>query len=197
MTGIVKGRNLRGKNVAVAAGVTSVAVGFTAAKTSGQAAIHSARASRGAGRLAAGRYYYVASLVTGHGETSATAEKTVVIAEASNQAELSFYGGGGTWKRRVYRGRAPGVYDGYYETAVGANTFVDTGGPFTGIKRPMADGVDAETDQTEPDADYAVVVTPSWNTTTYVTRKATTGFTINFGNASPPTGGTVDWMIVR
>lgn len=48
----------------------------------------------------------------------------------------------------------------------------------------------------EPDATYAVQVTPSWLTTVRVTSKTTAGFTIDFGTAAPA-GATVDWFIVR
>ncbi|MHB9023946.1 MAG: hypothetical protein ACYC7E_07170 [Armatimonadota bacterium] len=48
----------------------------------------------------------------------------------------------------------------------------------------------------EPDATYAVSVTPTWNTTVWVTNKATTGFTVNFGTAAP-SGAKCDWIIIR
>lgn len=48
----------------------------------------------------------------------------------------------------------------------------------------------------EPNASYAVIVTPSWSTTVSVTAKAASGFTVSFGTAAPA-GGKVDWMIVR
>jgi hypothetical protein len=49
----------------------------------------------------------------------------------------------------------------------------------------------------EQDAVYGVVATPDWGTTTYVTSKATTGFTLNFGTAAPGGGGVVDWTVFR
>ena len=42
---------------------------------------------------------------------------------------------------------------------------------------------------------YAVYVTPQWNTSVWVTGKTTTGFTINFGTAAPTGGSYVDWVI--
>jgi hypothetical protein len=48
----------------------------------------------------------------------------------------------------------------------------------------------------EPNATYGVIVTPSWLTTSRVTTKATTGFTIDFGTAAPA-GATVDYCVVR
>ena len=46
-----------------------------------------------------------------------------------------------------------------------------------------------------PDTNYAVYVTPQWNTSVWVTGKTTTGFTINFGTAAPTGGSYVDWVI--
>lgn len=48
----------------------------------------------------------------------------------------------------------------------------------------------------EVDASYGVVVTPSWNTTVWVTNKTTAGCTINFGTAAPPSAG-VDLLTFR
>jgi len=42
---------------------------------------------------------------------------------------------------------------------------------------------------------YAVYVTPQWNTTVWITGKTSTGFTINFGTAAPTGGSYVDWVI--
>jgi hypothetical protein len=44
----------------------------------------------------------------------------------------------------------------------------------------------------QPDTSYHVVVTPSWNTTIYITQKTTTGFRINYGTAAPSGGGVID-----
>jgi hypothetical protein len=44
----------------------------------------------------------------------------------------------------------------------------------------------------QPDTNYHVVATPSWNTTIYVTNKSTNGFTVNYGTAAPSGGGVVD-----
>lgn len=49
-----------------------------------------------------------------------------------------------------------------------------------------------------PDANYAVLCTPNFNSTCYATNKLTTGFTLHFGTAAPNNGsGTVDWMAVH
>jgi len=49
--------------------------------------------------------------------------------------------------------------------------------------------------QTLNTTNYAVYVTPQWNTSVWVTNKTTTGFTINFGTAAPTGGSYVDWVI--
>lgn len=48
----------------------------------------------------------------------------------------------------------------------------------------------------EDDANYKVLVAPTWNTTWWITNKTTTGFTINFGTA-PSSNSTLDWSIRR
>lgn len=51
-------------------------------------------------------------------------------------------------------------------------------------------------DDSEVDALYGVLATPNWSTTCYVTTKAVTGFTINFGTAAPASA-TVDYIVFR
>lgn len=193
----VEGKNIRGKAVPVAQAATSVAIAFTGAHTSAEAAINTAVAGIGRGTLAPGTYYYVASAVTGHGESSAIGEKTVIVSGPNNQVAITFSAmAPDGFKRRIYRGVTPGVYDGYFESALNSNArFIDTGGVFTALKSPPSAGVD-ETSMIEPDAGYAVMVTPNWNTTCFVTDKATTGFMIHFGTAAP-TGAMVDWFLIR
>ncbi len=48
----------------------------------------------------------------------------------------------------------------------------------------------------EPDTSYIVLLEPSWNTTFWITSKATTGFTINV-NAAAGIEATVPWVVVR
>jgi hypothetical protein len=52
------------------------------------------------------------------------------------------------------------------------------------------------TDKTYPDANYAVMCTPSYDTTCYVTDKTATGFTLHLGTPAP-TSATVDWIVIR
>ncbi|GAA3193934.1 glycosyl hydrolase family 28-related protein [Dactylosporangium siamense] len=47
------------------------------------------------------------------------------------------------------------------------------------------------------DTNYTVTVAPGWNTTWWITNKATTGFTINFGTAPPDGGAPCDWSLLR
>lgn len=191
-----EGRNIRGIAVPVTQTKTSVVISFTGAHTSSEAAVKTATAATG-GTLAPGTYYYTATIVTPRGETGASSERSVVVGGTNSTVTVTFTGTTPDgWKRRVYRGTAPGVYDGYFETPLDSSTsFSDTGQTFTGRKSP-AIAADGETDMREPDANYAVIVTPNWGTTAWVTAKATTGFTIHFGT-SAPAGASVDWFIVR
>jgi len=49
--------------------------------------------------------------------------------------------------------------------------------------------------KTLSNTNYAVYVTPQWNTSVWITGKTTTGFTINFGTAAPTGGSYVDWVM--
>ena len=189
-----EGKNLRGKDIVVTEAATTKAIAFTAAKTAGGSAINTATATTG-GALAANTYYYICGAVTAHGESQTSSEKTVVISGGNNATSITFNAiTDDGYKRHVYRGTASGVYDGYYELPLNSDaTFLDVGGAFDGLK---GNSLVDDTSMIEPDADYAVIVTPNWSTTTFVTAKATTGFTINFGTAAPASA-TVDWFIVR
>jgi hypothetical protein len=48
----------------------------------------------------------------------------------------------------------------------------------------------------QPDTNYAVICTPNFNTTCYVTNQGTGGFTINFGTAAG-VSATVHWLVIR
>lgn len=48
----------------------------------------------------------------------------------------------------------------------------------------------------QPDTNYGVLATPTWNTTVYISNKATTGFRINFGTAAGASDY-VDWFLFR
>jgi hypothetical protein len=69
----------------------------------------------------------------------------------------------------------------------GINVSVPAGTASLDITLPVA----------EWDVTYAVSVTCSWATTTAVTAKGTTGFTVALGTPPPAAGGTLDWLLVR
>ena len=195
-----EGKNLRGLKQPVTEGAGSHQVVFATDKTSGAAAIFTAVAETGAGTLVPGTYYYIASMLTEHGETGVFGEKVVTVAVPNNQVKVQPYGNvipGG--KRRLYRGTSSGVYDGYFETPLSpTGPWIDAGQPFDGFTTPNAPGAgsDGETGMQEPDSDYAVVPSASWPTTIGVSAKGTAGFTLTFGTPAPA-GGTVDWVMVR
>jgi hypothetical protein len=198
MNSNAEGKNFRGKNVLVAPAASFKRIVFTNSHSAGMAAIKSTVATTTIGAsLGAGTYYYVATCVTAHGESTAVAEKIVMIDGTNNSTAMAFSANTADgFKRRVYRGTASGVYDGYWETTLNSNAnFIDAGQPFDGHKSPPL-GAD-DTSMIEPDANYAVIVTPSWLTTCRVMDKATTGFTIEFGTPTPDAGQTVDWILVR
>lgn len=194
----VEGRNLRGKLVPVAEGATSKAIVFPTGKTAGAGAIYQATAAVGTGTLVPGTYYLIGSLLTSHGETGAFGEKAVTLVAPENQIAVSFYGAYADAKRRLYVGRAPGVYDGYLEMPFGSGPFVYGGQALDGIKGPVGSGLaaDPDTDCREPDGDYAVVPSASWPTRVGVSARGTDGFTLTFDTPAPA-GGTVDWVMVR
>jgi len=48
---------------------------------------------------------------------------------------------------------------------------------------------------TLPDTEYSLFATPSWETTAWVSQKATTSATINFSKRAPA-DGTIDWLLL-
>jgi hypothetical protein len=198
MSGYTPAKNVRGKGVVVASAATYVDITFPVNRGSGDGAMSTTVASDGAGTLAEGTYYYCATLVTPVGESSCAPEKIVTVTAPNDTVTLSFYGISGTdpWKRRIYRGTASGVYDGFYDLPVRSSTaYVDTNAAFAGKKSPpTATGANAS--GAEVDANYAVITTPAWSTNSWVTNKTTTGFRINFSIA-PGGDSSVDWFLVR
>lgn len=202
-----KGKNLRGLNVSVPAAATFVDVLFPPVLNTFNASVASATPTTG-GSLAAGTYYYMGVVVNDYGETLGRQDKVymVAIAAPNNATTVVFHAmdvGKGVWRRRLYRGRSWATqptgypdFDGYYETPLNSDApFTDTGAAFAGLKNHGV-GERAELGAPEPDASYGVEVTPQWNTTAWVTAKATTGFRINFGTA-PGVDSAVDWFLVR
>jgi hypothetical protein len=189
--------NLRGKDLAVGAAATTLNVSFPITRDPGNG-LASATPAAG-GSLTAATYYYTSTFVNALGESSFGPALNATVDGATTQSvTLGFYGtGAGAWRRRVYRGRAAGVYDGYYDLPIDSSAnFNDTGAAFTGVKSPPIAGV-ALPSGAEPDANYSVVCTPQWNATCWVTAKATTGFTLNFSAAPGGGGSFVDWHLIR
>jgi hypothetical protein len=190
----VEGKNLRDKNVSVPPNAVSKEITFTVVKSAGQAAISDATARTG-GTLIPAKYYYVGSVVTSHGESGVSEEKSVSLFGPDNAVLISFYGmNPDGFKRRIYRGTQPGVYDGYYELPLNSSSpFLDIGAPFDGRKSPS---ISDDTNMIEPDSNYAVLVSPNWNTSVWITGKSTTGFIVNFSTPAPQ-GGMIDWFMIR
>lgn len=193
-------RNMRGKGVVVTTGSTFVDVLFPPTTWTGATAAINAATPTAGGGLADGTYYYVSSLVAESGETNVFGEKTVVLGGGNNSTTLTFFGlaaGTSKWRRRIYRGVAPGVYDGYYNhpTLNSSASFLDTGAAFDGFKSVVTD-TSSLPGGPETDNDYAIMAAPAWNTAYWISNKATTGFRINFATA-PGSDSSVDWFLVR
>ncbi|MGI0010478.1 MAG: glycosyl hydrolase family 28-related protein [Nitrosopumilaceae archaeon] len=198
LNGMVLGKNIRGKGITLGSGITTKTITFTGnGHTPGNAAINTATAVAG-GSLPNNTYFLVATAVTERGECNGTGEKTVITSGSNNSIDVTFFGmTADGFKRRIYLGTVSGVYNGYYETALNLNsTFNIANLTFTGRRTIPNAGIDG-TSMIEPDANYAVIITPSWLTTIRVTSKATTGFTVDFGTATPDANQTVDYFIIR
>lgn len=191
-------RNVCCTLVPVTEGATSVAVLFPPDRTSVNSQINTVTAVSG-GSLTDGTYYYLATVVTRTGESgqASSGEQSVTTSSPNSTARIAFFNAGASdYIRRIYRRSSDtGLYDGYFDHPAGSATFDDTGQAFSGYKQPAIAGVEPPSAQ-ETDANYGVIVTPSWGTTAWVTNKATSGFTINFGTAAPA-NATVDWILMR
>jgi len=62
--------------------------------------------------------------------------------------------------------------------------------------KPGAESFQVRFGRPEPDANYAVSITPDWMTPYCVRQKTQTGFTVQFGTEAP-TKAKLDWIIVR
>ncbi len=196
LNGTVAAKNVRGKDLTVGNGATSVAVTFPVTRTSGQAGFNGTGTPTTGGTLPNGTYYYCPALVNALGESSCVQGAAVTLSGGNNAVQWAFFGVSGTddWRRRVYRGTATGVYDGYYDLPIRSSAnWTDTGAAFTGVKGPSVTNAPSGA---EADASYAVACTPQWDAKCWTTAKATTGFTLNFDPA-PGTTTAVDWMLIR
>lgn len=217
------GNNLRGINVAVGTGVTSLAVTFPTRNNGSLVATtnYTLTAFTGGTLTPSTTYYYrVAPRTRFSGPSTYGAQLSVTLGGAQNAVIvklknlISIAGQRLIEGATVLRGTTNG---GPYTTRFDivptglagmislATDFVDTGTTLDGGGIGYADSRAEQTgswtgsvDESgyEPDATYAVLVTPNWNTTTcYVDTKTTAGFTIHFD--SSPAGKTLDWLVVR
>lgn len=70
----------------------------------------------------------------------------------------------------------------------------------SGAKIALAQGVTTKAigwAVNEPDTNYEVYITPSWNTTVFATAKLVSGFTANFGTATPDANQSIDVVLIR
>jgi len=198
--------NNLGRIESVALDATTHAVTFAGAATAGEAAINTLTAVTQTSSLTPGTYQYASTLIGPRGETEVDlsavggANYKQVTVGSGQIARVTLFGVSNQprLKRRLYRGTTLGRFDGFFEIPVSQTTFDDNGTiAFTGNDLPPPSGLGQHIPaEHEIDANYAVVGTPSWNTTCWVTNKATTGFTINFGTAAPA-GATVQWLLFR
>jgi hypothetical protein len=213
---LVLARKLGG-TVAVANGATFVDVAFPGGLSSGTSFFVSGPTAvvDGSSTLPANTYYYATTLVGKRGEVgvggflgltagpprtfvASTTYKSVVVA-SGERADMTFSGFGASalYRRRVYRGTAVDVFDGFFEMPATTLSFSDNGTvAFTGQDIPPPQNSTIAT-QHEVDADYIVpAVEVGWDTGWWISNKATTGFRINFHNAAP-SATTVGWLIAR
>ena len=213
------GLNIRDQNIlprnfggleTVATSATSHAVSFPPVGTSSQNTIGTLSAA-GGGSLAAGQYRYATTVAGRRGESgvdlgSEGSNYKSITVSSNQQVTIPLSGTpDAAYKRRIYRSSvdAPlGQFEGYWDIDAGETSFVDTGSvAFTGRGGPPPSGYTAEA-QTEADANYAVVATPSWPCFVRVTNKGTAGFTLEFYEdgstpSAAPTGATVQWLLFR
>lgn len=203
--GPIFAKNLGGV-VTPANGATTAAVTFRAEIGAGVYGLYPGGSGpqTAAPSLTAGDYWYATTVVAPNGETGidylddATSQNyRKYTVGAGQNVRINTYGdfaAAGT-KRRIYRGRKKGWFEGYWEQSV-ADQFVDNGTvPFDGKGMPPFYG--SIPPRTEDDANYQIIATPSWGTTVHVTSKTTGGFTLNFGTAAPDGSQTVAWMLFR
>ncbi len=198
LTGIVYSSNLRGKDVAVASGATFLDIVF-GGNTTAPGGLGTLSAVAG-GALANGTYYYTSTFVTQRGETYHGTEQSIALTGSNGTVHFTAVNVTATQsgvRRRIYRGTVSDTYDGYYDLPLNSATatYDDTGAAFDGFSRPPVSSAQT-TSGAEVDANFSVTVAPQWNTTIWITSKATTGFRINFGTA-PGSTTALDWQLIR
>jgi len=151
-------------------------------------------------------YHYAVTTITPRGETSAinfvgAFYQNIEITEAGKAISIDPRGFLG-FERRLYRGRPLPLgnlgWEGYWSFPPRNGTFTDDGNtPFDGKGMPPSGPNHRPELQAEDDAEYQILVQPSWHTTTVVRNKATTGFTIEFGTPPADDQQTVTWLMFR
>jgi hypothetical protein len=208
----LNGLNLRDTNAlannlggvaAVTVASTSVAIAFEGAVISNLYAFDGSPTlvADGGSKLPAGTYYYATTVATKIGETGLAPIGThsyrgPVATSLGQKVRMTFHGSiSAAMPRRIYRGRAPNSFDGFWEITSGTS-FEDSGQAFHGVDIPTV-AWDIPS-RHEVDTNYQVVVTPSWNTTAWVVEaeKQTSGFAIRFGTAAPA-NAVVRWILFR
>jgi len=157
-----------------------------------------------ASTLEPGTYYYASTLIEPHaerpisGDLETDAWYKAIEVGSGEQVRVGFYDRDWSYTRRIYRGREPGQFDGYWDLGNQTEALIDDGTrPFDGKGIPPTDIGSNIPSRVEDDANYQIVATPSWHTTVIVTNKAATGFTLEFGTAAPDDQQSVSWLMFR
>lgn len=198
VTNPVFARNLGG-TVEPSSGAASVDVAFQKSYGGTELALNDGECEAIAepvSTLPRGEYIYWHTTVFPHCETQA-GDATITV-ESGEAVKIQWYGGQKGPIKRVYRQQSDGTFDGYWEITDRSNSFVDDGNkPFDGVGIPPRVNGRPMPTRHEDDANYQIVVQPSWHTTTIVTNKATSGFTIEFGTPPPDAEQSVTWLLFR
>lgn len=192
------GKNVGEKNVPITLAATTQAIAFNAGYVNADGNINTVTAVAG-GTLPAATYYLLGTVINKMGETGmiVAAEKTGTTAAGNLTLAVTFTATPAAgFRRRVYIGRASGVYDGFVEGAIDSNATLNiTSNTYTGIS-PL-DTVNYAVSMAEPDAAYAVNFKFNFDAgSQWWTVKAVGGFTLNWTNGAPA-NAMVDWEIRR
>lgn len=199
----VVGENIQPNNFGrietLGSGVSSLAVAFSS--TNNFSGLAFTAENDGASTLTPGTYWYFITYANPRGVGGIsiynTSQRSSVVVGSGQRGKVTFGGSGPSDRKiRIYRGPSEYEYRGYFEVAVGSSPFLDTGQAFTALEGPPLTVTDMANQQ-EADTNYAIIALPSWETTCWVTSKATSGFTLNFGVPTPDSSQTVQWLLFR
>lgn len=208
--GLIFAKNLGGV-VTPTSGATTAAVLFLLQRTKTQGCIDQpVVVDDVASTLVPGTYYYAGSTVTPTGETpidyvgmngTHAGYFSVVVGTGQKvQIQPRAWDTNGTYgyTNRIYRGTQPGWFTGYYDRPIDDHSmFYDDGTILFAKKGAPGSSSGWIPARAEDDTNYQIIAQASWATTVYVTNKATTGFTLNFGTAAPNGSQTVSWLMFR